>query len=108
MRAVTTVARARASARPRRDDRRPVERRATTTRATGTDGRGSSADSRSMDETLPDGRVNRFTTKESGERRRERAVIGFWQTFAERASEARRKHFDGRRTTDGKAKAKGR
>jgi len=30
-------------------------------------------------------------------------VVGFWQTFAERASEARRRHFDGRKTIDGKS-----
>ena len=40
---------------------------------------------------------------ERGEKRAERAVVGFWQTFAERASEARRRHFDGRKTIDGKS-----
>lgn len=53
---------------------------------------------------LDDGRVNRFTERESGDRRRERARVGFWQTFAARVSEARRKHFDGRKTVDSKSK----
>jgi len=52
---------------------------------------------------LADGRVNRFVERERGEKRAERAVVGFWQTFAERASEARRRHFDGRKTIDGKS-----
>ena len=53
---------------------------------------------------LDDGRVNRFTERESGDRRRERAYVGFWQTFAARVSEARRKQFDGRKTVDSKSK----
>ena len=51
---------------------------------------------------MDDGRVNRFVERESGAKRSERAVIGFWQTFAARASEARRKHFDGRKTVSSK------
>ena len=57
-------------------------------------------------ESLADGRVNRFVERERGEERAERAVVGFWQTFAERASEARRRHFDGRKTIDGKTSRK--
>ena len=48
----------------------------------------------------------RYVARESGERRGERVITGFWQTFAEKASDARKRHFDGRKTIDGKASKK--
>jgi hypothetical protein len=53
-------------------------------------------------------RGNRYVERESGAKRGERAVLGFWQTFANVASEARRKHWStGRKTVDGSSKREG-
>jgi len=53
-------------------------------------------------------RGNRYVERESGAKRGERAVLGFWQTFADVASEARRKHWStGRKTVDGTSKREG-
>ena len=50
-------------------------------------------------------RGNRYVERESGAKRGERAVLGFWQTFADVASSARRKHWStGRKTVDGSSK----
>lgn len=57
---------------------------------------------REMARTETSMRGNRYVERESGAKRGERAVLGFWQTFADVASEARRKHWStGRKTVDG-------
>jgi len=50
------------------------------------------------------GGAKKYVARESGEKRGERLITGFWQTFAEKASDARKRHFDGRKTIDSKEK----
>lgn len=57
---------------------------------------------REMARTETSMRGNRYVERESGAKRGERAVLGFWQTFASVASQARTKHWStGRKTVDG-------
>ena len=50
------------------------------------------------------GGAKKYVARESGDKRGERLITGFWQTFAEKASDARKRHFDGRKTIDSKEK----
>ena len=60
---------------------------------------------REMARTETSMRGNRYVERESGAKRGERAVLGFWQTFADVATAARRKHWStGRKTVDGTSK----